>query len=222
MKKQQNVIIKGTKEGITLHLDDICSYEELKKDLDTKLIENALLNNDRPLLPVKVQIGNRYLTEEQEEEVKKLIRQKKNLVVEEIESNVILKEEALKTFRETEIVPVTGMIRSGQVLETAGDLLLIGDVNPGGTVRAGGNIHILGALKGVAHAGCNGNKQAVVTASIMSPTQIRISELINRAPDMSSNKEKREMECAYIDENDCIIIDRLQALVHVRPSLTKL
>ena len=44
---------------------------------------------------------------------------------------------------------VARIIRSGQVLQVAGDLLLIGDVNPGGTVIAGGNIFIMGALKGL-------------------------------------------------------------------------
>ena len=42
-------------------------------------------------------------------------------------------------------------------IKVPGDLLLIGDVNPGGTVMAGGNIFIMGSLKGIAHAGCYGN-----------------------------------------------------------------
>ncbi len=104
---------------------------------------------DQHLLPVKVDIGNRYLNESQHEELKSLIRQKKNLVVDDIESNVITKEEAEKIKAETEVVTVARIIRSGQVLQVAGDLLLIGDVNPGGTVIAGGNIFIMGALKGI-------------------------------------------------------------------------
>lgn len=222
MKKTQNVLIKGTKDGLTLHLDDLCSYEELKKELDSKLTENSLANKDRPLISVRVQVGNRYLTEEQQEEIKNLIRQKKNLVVELIQSNVMTKDEAELAIAANEIIPVARVIRSGQVLETPGDLLLIGDVNPGGTVRAGGNIFIMGALKGIAHAGCHGNTNAVVVASVMNPSQIRISHCINRAPDGSSDKEHREMECAYIDETDHIIIDRLQVLSQLRPSLTKL
>lgn len=222
MKKIQNVLIKGTKDGLTLHLDDLCSYEELKKELDMKLTENSLANKDRPLITVRVQVGNRFLTEEQQEEIKQLIRRKKNLVVEMIQSNVITKAEAEQAKLENEILSVAKVIRSGQVLETTGDLLLIGDVNPGGTVRAGGNIYIMGSLKGVAHAGCYGNTRAVVVASVMNPSQIRISHCINRAPDHITDKEKREMECAYINENENIIIDRLQVLAQLRPNLTKL
>jgi len=77
-------------------------------------------------------------------------------------------------------------------------------------------------LKGIAHAGCYGNNQAVISASIMKPSQLRISDCINRAPDHYQEEEKREMECAYIDEKDQIVIDRLQVLMHLRPNLTRL
>jgi len=222
MKKTQNVLIKGTKSGLTLHLDDMCSYDELKKELDAKLTENSRSNEDTPLITVNVQVGNRYLTEDQKEELSQLIRKKKNLVVDAIHSNVLTYEEAEKSKEETEIVSVSRIIRSGQVLEVPGDLLLIGDVNPGGTVIAGGNIFIMGALKGIAHAGCNGNTSAVIAASIMKPSQLRISHCLNRAPDMMQDDERREMECAYIDENEQIVIDRLQVLMHLRPNLTRL
>ncbi|MEH7300201.1 MULTISPECIES: septum site-determining protein MinC [Neobacillus] len=222
MKKRQNVTIKGTKEGLVLHLDDKCSYDDLKKELDQKLSANLRTQDDRHLISVKVEIGNRYITEEQREELKHLIRQKKNLVVDDIISNVITKVEAERLKAEAGIMTVSRIIRSGQVLETSGDLLLIGDVNPGGTVVAGGNIFIMGTLKGVAHAGCFGNEQAVIAASSMKPSQLRISDCINRSPDSVKTSENREMECAYIDDNRQIIVDRLQALIHLRPDLTRL
>ncbi|QCJ43617.1 septum site-determining protein MinC [Bacillus sp. S3] len=221
MKKRQNVTIKGTKEGLVLHLDDICSFEELKKELDQKLSANSRSQEERNLISVKVNVGNRYLTEGQREELKNLIRQKKNLVVDEIESDVITREEADRLKAENEVVTVSSIVRSGQVLKVPGDLLLIGDVNPGGKVAAGGNIFIMGSLKGVAHAGCFGNEDAVIAASSMKPTQLKISDAINRAPDHSQNNEKREMECAYIDENRQIIVDRLQVLIQLRPNLNR-
>ena len=85
MKKRQNVTIKGTKDGIVLHLDDSCSYQELKKELDEKLSANHQTTQvERQLTPVKVDIGNRYLNDAQQEELKDLIRQKKNLEVDDI------------------------------------------------------------------------------------------------------------------------------------------
>lgn len=221
MKNRQNVTIKGTKEGLVLLLDDRCSYDELKKELDIKLSANSRTQEERHLITVKLEVGNRYLTESQREELKSLIRSKKNLVVDVIEANVITLQEAEQLKDETEVKTVSRIIRSGQVLEAPGDLLLIGDVNPGGTVIAGGNIFIMGVLKGTAHAGCFGNEQAVIAASGMKPSQLRISDLLYRAPDSGQNIEKRDMECAYIDENDQIMIDRLQVLIQLRPNLNR-
>ncbi|NKE06396.1 septum site-determining protein MinC [Mesobacillus selenatarsenatis] len=221
MKKSQNVTIKGTKDGLTLHLDDNCSYDELKKELDRKLSNSSRVQEEQQLLSVKVKVGNRYLTKAQEEELKDLIRQKRNLIVEELVTNVITREEADKLRQETEIVPVAKVIRSGQVLEITGDLLLIGDVNPGGTVKATGNIFIMGALKGVAHAGSEGNDEAVIAASVMKPSQLRISDCINRSPDHVPDEENRMMECAYISDSQQIVVDRLQVLMKKRPNLTR-
>ncbi|MFJ5715524.1 septum site-determining protein MinC [Neobacillus sp. NPDC093127] len=222
MKKRQNVTIKGTKEGLVLHLDDSCSYEELKRELDQKLSANLKTQDERHIISVKVEIGNRYLPANLQEELKSLIRQKKNLVVDEIISNVITKEEAKALRADTEVITVSRIVRSGQVLEVPGDILLIGDVNPGGTVIAGGNIFIMGVLKGMAHAGCFGNEQAVIAASSMKPSQLRISDYLNREPESVQTNEKQEMECAYIDENRQIVIDRLQVLIRLRPNLTRL
>jgi septum site-determining protein MinC len=221
MKKMQNVMIKGTKDGLTLHLDDYCSYDELKKELDIKLSASLRAQDDSPLITVKVKVGNRYLNEEQKEEIRSLIRKKKNLVVDSIESNVISVQEAEQLKAKSEMVTITRIIRSGQVLEVEGDLLLIGDVNPGGTVTAGGNIFIMGSLRGIAHAGYYGDEEAVIVASSMNPAQLRISQYINRAPDQMLDAEDRQMECAYIDENNQIMVDRLQVGMHKRPNLAR-
>lgn len=222
MKKLQNVTIKGTKEGLTLHLNDRCSYEELMKELNSKLSESSRAQEEYQQIKVNIHLGNRYLDNDQLEEIKEIIRQKKNLVVDTISSNVITREEVNRLKREQEIVSVSKIIRSGQILEVPGDLLLIGDVNPGGTVIAGGNIFIMGVLKGIAHAGCFGKTDAIIAASTMKPSQLRISEFINRAPDRYSDDDGHEMECAYMDENNHMIIDRLQVLMNLRPNLTRL
>ena len=222
MKKRQNVTIKGTKDGLVLRFADNCSYDELKLELDQKLSANTGTQDEHHSISVKLEVGNRYLTDEQREELKELIRKKKNLVVDDIVSNVITKDEADQLRAENEVMTVTKIIRSGQILQVPGDLLLIGDVNPGGTVIAGGNIFIMGALKGIAHAGCYGNDQAVIAASIMKPTQLRINNSLNLVSDLIPATEKREMECAYMDENHQIKIDRLQSLIQLRPNLTRL
>lgn len=213
-------MIKGTKEGLALQLNDRCSYEDLKHELSDKLKELQGLE-ETPLISVRIHAGNRHLAETEQEELKELIRQKRNLVVEDITSNVITKEEARKLAEANEITSVAAVVRSGQIMEVPGDLLLVGDVNPGGTVRAGGNIFIMGSLKGIAHAGYKGNQEAVIVASFMTPSQLRIADCISRAPDHYENEDYHAMECAYIDKTHQIVIDRLQVLKQLRPNITR-
>ncbi|OMP67548.1 septum site-determining protein MinC [Domibacillus epiphyticus] len=219
MKTGQNVVIKGTKDGLTLQLNDKCAYNELIEELTEKL-DAVTKDGQDTLITVSVQTGNRYITEEEKETLKSLIRQRRHLVVEEIKSNVLTIDEAVRWKEENEIVSYAGRIRSGQVLEVPGDLLLIGDVNPGGKVMAGGSIYVAGALKGVAHAGCYGNDQAVITAAKMMPSQLRISSYLNRAPDRYDEEEITESECAFINDENQIVIDRLQVLKYLRPDIS--
>jgi septum site-determining protein MinC len=79
----------------------------------------------------------------------------------------------------------------------------------------------MGTLKGIAHAGFEGNDEAVIAASVMKPSQLRISDCINRAPDQVPDAENRVMECAYISDNQQIVVDRLQVLMRNRPNLTR-
>lgn len=220
-QKLQYVTIKGTKDGLTLLLNDTCSFSDLMKELEEKLTSTQKEQGDNPLIPVHIKVGYRYLHKHQEEQLRDLIRGKKNLVVDSIESKVMTKEDALEWKKDTEITSVTKIIRSGQILEVRGDLLLIGDVNPGGTIRAGGNIFVMGALRGIAHAGFNGDDQSVIAASVMKPSQLRIAETVSRAPDYSDNGNY-DMECAFVDEeSQKIVIDRIQVLAHLRPNLTR-
>ena len=222
IQKQQHVTIKGTKDGFRLILDDRCSFDDLLEEIEDKLSVNTRQDRDDRLVPVFLEIGNRYLDPEQEQSIKDLIRKKKNLVVERIDSNVITKEEAEELRKANRIVSVARMVRSGQVLDITGDLLLLGDVNPGGKVIATGNIFIMGVLRGAAHAGCNGNSDAIIAASSMKPSQLGIADVITRAPD-SSDDDDHVMECAYIDkENNDILLERIQALSWLRANLTRL
>lgn len=219
-RKQQYVTIKGTKDGLTLHLDDSCSFQDLLQEIDEKLSNSNYASGECPLIEVQVKVGNRYVTPYQEEELRTLIRNKKSLVVGTIESKVVTKEEALEWKRETEIVSVTRTVRSGQTLEVKGDLLLIGDVNPGGKVLAGGNIFIIGALRGIAHAGYYGNKKAIIAASLMNPLQVRISDVLSHT--IEAKESSHEMECAYLNQNNELVVGRVQLLTHLRPNLTRL
>ena len=76
-----------------------------------------------------------------------------------------------------------GNLRSGQVLECAASVTLIGDVNPGARIISEGNIVVLGALKGNAHAGVSGNDNCFIFALDMSPIQLQIGQYYAKSPD---------------------------------------
>lgn len=218
LENKQFVTIKGTRDGLTIFLDDSCAFHVLLDELQD-IISKSKRKKDEPTVKVTVQLGYRYLQKEQEDKLIGLIGKDSGLAVEKIESKVILKEEALKWKDETEVKIMDRLVRSGQVLEVTGDLLLIGDVNPGGKVIATGNIYILGNLLGIAHAGSNGDKNAVIIASYMKPNQLRIADYISRAPDYESIG--LYMECGFVDEEqDKITIDKLQVLSQKRRDLS--
>lgn len=74
-------------------------------------------------------------------------------------------------------------LRSGQKVRYNGNVVVLGDVNPGAEVIASGDIVVVGALRGVAHAGATGNQDAIVAAFRLAPTQLRIAQHISRPPD---------------------------------------
>jgi septum site-determining protein MinC len=76
-----------------------------------------------------------------------------------------------------------GTLRSGQSIRHMGHVIIVGDVNPGAEVLAGGHVLIWGRLRGTVHAGVTGDESAMVCALDMSPTQLRIAGHITRSPD---------------------------------------
>ncbi|MCP9917162.1 septum site-determining protein MinC [Cyanobium sp. ATX 6F1] len=75
-----------------------------------------------------------------------------------------------------------GTLRSGDHLQVAGSVLLLGDVNPGARISAGDSVLVWGRLRGVAHAGCGGDNSAIITALQLRPLQLRIARAVARGP----------------------------------------
>ncbi len=100
-----------------------------------------------------------------------------------------------------------GTLRSGQVIESAGNLIVLGDINPGGKAIAAGNIIVLGSLKGYAVAGAGGNETAFVVALEMSPMQIRIGNIIGRSIDKKKKRGKTQPKIAFVLNRSIYIED---------------
>lgn len=74
-------------------------------------------------------------------------------------------------------------VRSGVDIRHSGTVIILGDLNPGGTVVADGDVLVWGRLRGVAHAGAKGNTRCRIMALQMEPTQLRIANQVARAPE---------------------------------------
>ncbi len=92
-------------------------------------------------------------------------------------------------------------LRSGFKISYQGHVVVLGDVNPGAEIIAGGNVIVWGRLRGVVHAGAEGNEKAVVCALEMEPTQLRIGGQIAVTP---KKKGKSQPEMASINNGQVI------------------
>ena len=91
-----------------------------------------------------------------------------------------------------------GSLRSGKKIEFEGSIVIIGDVNGGAEVIAGENIVILGALRGLAHAGAKGNKKAIIASNRIESPQIRISNMVKEFE--KEELDEKNYKIAYIEE----------------------
>lgn len=97
-------------------------------------------------------------------------------------------------------------LRSGAEIRHNGTVIVLGDVNPGGTILAHGDVLVWGRLRGVAHAGFGGNERCLIMALKLEPTQLRIAHAVARAPE--SPPDLYYPEVAYIAEQGRIRITR--------------
>ncbi len=200
------------KDGLVFLLDDKCPFEELLNELRFKLEHSHQNILTGPIVHVDVKLGSRSVTPEEKEAVLSILKGQGNLLIRSFESL-----EAPKNETGSPLSLMSGIVRSGQVLHHQGDLLFLGDVNPGGTITCTGDIYILGALRGMAHAGVEGEEGAIIAASFLSPTQLRIAEIISRPPDEWGTRES-SMEFAYL-LNGAMQIDKMHNIVKFRQDL---
>ena len=81
-------------------------------------------------------------------------------------------------------------IRSGQTLRHTGHVIVIGDVNPGSEIIAGGDVVVWGRLRGTVHAGAGGDATAIVCALALAPMQLRIGRYIARSPGTEPDRQQ--------------------------------
>lgn len=105
-------------------------------------------------------------------------------------------------------------LRSGQQIAFDGNVVVLGDVNPGAEIIAGGDIIVMGALRGLAHAGAKGRSDAVVVALELQPTQLRIGHRLGRPPEgegaLPGRRPGARLEVARLDGGQIVVEEGLR------------
>lgn len=98
-------------------------------------------------------------------------------------SDAVLRRDSAAATQASTLCIHRGTLRSGDHLQVEGSLLVLGDVNPGARVSAGGDVRVWGRLRGMAHAGSRGDRDARIVALQLRPLQLRIAEAVARGPE---------------------------------------
>lgn len=196
----QTVMIKSNKYGINLILNPDVSFRELLTAIIEKFKESEKFFHNSKLA---IAFEGRRLSQEEEYRIIDAITENTSIEIVCILDNDAEKEARMKQQIDEYCNAVEsqyaasmagqgdfykGTLRSGQLLESDSSITIIGDVNPGAKIVSGGNIVILGALKGNAHAGAYGNEECFIFALDMNPIQIQIGSLIAKSPDKQKTR----------------------------------
>ncbi len=192
------ISIKGSRDGLRLRLDANVAWSELLHRLDLHLGERQSFFHGASLV---IDLGEREVSSAQLDEMLALIRQHgvQATAIDATERSTraaarsvgltarpLSRSPEATPMPEAEALLVMRTLRSGQVLRHTGHITLIGDVNPGGEIIAGGSVVVWGRLRGLVHAGALGDRSAIICALELRPTQLRIADLIARAPDQQA------------------------------------
>lgn len=196
---ENSVVFKGHKNGILIIIDEKIKFSDLKKALKKKVIDaRDFFDGANTAITFK----GRNLSESEELELLDIVSKNSGLDISFVNKSLPNddngkngKWKPTAAENPSGVIPGnfspfltsaknittyhTGSVRNGQCLEFNGSIVVIGDINPGGEVRAEGNIIILGKLKGKVHAGCKGAANCFVSALYMNPTQLIIAGVIS-------------------------------------------
>lgn len=219
---EANVTFKGTVNGLTIILREEDNIEAILGQLEKKIVSAGKFFKGASLL---VKYRGKKLVKEEEASIYKLLINKSGAEIKgfeedteeppKVQDNPVVQPQNKLRMRNYYFKGINegvtkfyrGTVRSGQLINFDGNLVVIGDVNPGAELVATGNVIVMGWLRGIVHAGSDGNKEAVVVAFNLQPTQLRIADVITRSPDEKDLRESIIPELAYV-KDDMVYIER--------------
>jgi septum site-determining protein MinC len=194
------ISFKGTQDGIYIYIKE-GDFQHIKEELDMKLSKSGSFFKGGQIISFK----GMELSDEEESQLRSIIKNKYNIRFLDKDIGEEEKKGYFDGIEEGMTAFIRTTVRSGQLIEYDGNVVVLGDVNPGGMIEARGNIVVLGTLRGIAHAGCDGNREAIVSAYNLQPTQLRIADLISRSPDDEIIQSSKWPEIAKIEGEEVVI-----------------
>lgn len=173
------ISIQLKKDKITIRISEEANQNEIIESLNKKLpqLKKFYQEEKTPII-----VTGKILKNKEVDEIQALIKSKIDVEIEFETPKTLGLHSIKKTFNREIAISETkfhhGSLRSGQKLEVDGSIVILGDVNSGAEVIASDNIVVLGALRGLAHAGAKGNKQAIIGAGLLDAVQIRIANIV--------------------------------------------
>ena len=203
------VTIKGLKYGLQLTFAKGASFDDVQANLLNKLQsgDGFFIRGTTVFVP------KGYFAEEQNETLRKMFHRhgmlfstelkRPNLAPPSRDTSTRAPAKTKASVEEAQkMMVINHTVRGGQEVKANCSVLICGNVNPGAQVIAGGSIDIRGTCRGFVHAGAFGDKTACVVADRLMPAQIRIADLIARAPD--EEFQASQAERAMIKDNQII------------------
>ena len=216
---EASVGFKGTVNCLTMILQEQDEFSFILKEIENKISDAGKFFKDA-ILDVKYRGKN--LTRSQEREIFDLLCKKSGAKIKSIKKENDIESDAgiegykietakehlkstmkhfyFKGLEEGMSKFYRGTVRSGHKIDFNGNVVVIGDLNPGGEIKATGNVIVIGSLRGTVHAGADGNKDAIIIALSLKPTQLRIADVITRPPDDDGENAELCPEIAYVKD----------------------
>lgn len=200
-----SVSINLKTDEVIIKIEDNAEQEKIILELTKKLKELKKMYKDEK---TPIRVTGKILTNKELEEIKELIKKQIDVEISFDTPTTLGLHSITRSYKKdvgtSETTFHKGSLRSGQKIEVEGSIVIIGDVNSGAEVIAADNIIVIGTLRGLAHAGAKGNKEAIIAASTLDVVQLRISNIVMEI----DREEENVYEHAYIYvDDDKIVIE---------------
>ena len=211
-----HVIIKGKNDRLVIALNPDIDFLDICDILKTKILEaKSFIGNSR----MAIEFSGRALTNEEENKLIGIITENSNIVISYIFSKRTDSEEEMDLENINPLIEegkthfFRGTLRSGSKIESDGNVVVLGDVNPSSIIKARGNVIVLGHLNGTVYAGLGGDDRAFIGAVHFNPIQITIgmktiTDIQNEILDSTRVDKKSKFKIASI-KNQEIVVEEL-------------